>query len=53
MKMKAEVDKMMTLETKTIIFDLEETLLHISMKTEGADLVVPVRRKNGASANVG
>lgn len=32
-------------EEKTIIFDLQETLVHLSSNTEGADLIIPIRKK--------
>lgn len=32
-------------EEKTIIFDLQETLVHLSSHTEGADLIIPIRKK--------
>lgn len=39
-------------EKKTIVFDLEETLLHISLNTEGADMIVPVKKKDGPTSRV-
>jgi FMN phosphatase YigB (HAD superfamily) len=42
----------LTTEKKTIVFDLEETLLHISLNIEGADMIVPVKKKNGPASKV-
>lgn len=40
------------LETRTIVFDLEETLIHISMKTEDSDMVIPIKKKDGPATKV-
>ena len=44
-------------EEKTVIFDLQETLVHLSSNTEGADLIIPIRKKGEllqvASSNPG
>ena len=34
-------------ELKTIIFDLDETLIHVSKSTKGADFKIPVKLKDG------
>lgn len=40
-------------ENKTILFDLEETLIHISLEIKGADLIIPIKKKDGVSGTVG
>lgn len=35
------------------MFDLEETLIHISLNSEGADLIIPVKKKDGPTSKVG
>lgn len=37
-------------ETKTVIFDFEETLVHISKECKGADLQIPIKKKKSDGA---
>lgn len=39
-----ERSKFILQETKTVVFDLDETLVHISTKVEGADLQLSIRK---------
>ena len=35
---------MITEESKTVIFDLEETLIHISKDISTADIILPIKK---------